>query len=228
VAIAPQIALPTVIEGARFVGGADVVRIDRASSALRLYLRTGDTLDADCVVVCAGDGVASITGLRAPPIERRLGQVESARHAGPHAGPRAAPPWAIADGAYTVAAFNTLLFGATFEPAGDGPPSISENARQKNLAALGRLLPGVSPSSDQLTSRAGVRSTTRDRLPFAGPFAEDQGDHDGRILFLGGMGARGFLWSPMLADMLAAEVVVGEPCPVEIPVRQLLRPDRLL
>ena len=70
-----------------------------------------------------------------------------------------------------------------------------------------------------MTSRAAIRATTRDRLPFAGAPPDKEKAPDGTpaplspYRLIGGLGSRGFLWAPLLAELVASEAF-GEPSPV--------------
>lgn len=202
-AVDPVRALPRLIDGAVFHGGRD--------------LASEDEVDADLVVVCAGMGA---TGFGAPPLEGRLGQVDFCADNG--------AAFAVADGGYAVRAMGRLVFGATFEAA-DGEPRVTEAARTHNLDVLKRLRPGFVPG--ELKSRAAIRATTQDRFPFAGapPKKEKAPDGtpapSGRLRLIGGLGSRGFLWAPLLAEMVASEAF-GEPCPGEERVTACLDPKR--
>ena len=132
----------------RLLAGAEL-RFGRRVASL-------DEIDADLVVVCAGMGVAAL-GVNAPAVEGRLGQVDWIAAEG--------APQAVADGGYAVQAFGQLVFGATFEAAA-GEPQVSDAASAHNLEVLARLRPDVSASGT--SSRAAIRATTQDRLPFAG------------------------------------------------------------
>lgn len=207
-AISPSLALPRLLDGARFHGGRDIA--------------SPDELEADMVVVCAGMGAAAFADLAAPPLEGRLGQIESCISAG--------EAFAIADGGYAVRAMGQLVFGATFEAA-DGEPHVTDAARVHNLGVLARLRPEITAST--LTSRAAIRATTQDRMPFAGvpPQKEKAPDGtpapSGRLRLVGGLGSRGFLWAPLLAEIVASDAF-GEPSPVERSVAECLDPGRFL
>lgn len=210
VAVQPAEALPRLIEGAELRYGHDI--------------DTLDDIDADLVVVCAGMGVGAL-GIAAPAVEGRLGQVDWIDAAG--------EPQAIADGGYAVQAFGRLVFGATFEPA-DGAPRVSDAATSHNRDVLARLRPDV--AAEATSSRASIRATTQDRLPFAGsPPEKDMAQNEkapdgtpapsGRHRLIGGLGSRGFLWAPLLAELVASEAL-GEPLPVEASVADRLDPGR--
>jgi tRNA 5-methylaminomethyl-2-thiouridine biosynthesis bifunctional protein len=207
IVVKPSEALPRLLDGATLRFDTEVTSIDN--------------LDAKLVVVCAGMGLTQIEGVHAPPLTGRLGQLECT------ASP--ASPKAIADGGYAVEAFGQLVFGATFEAA-QGEPQVTEAARAQNLETLARLRPDLKPES--LVSRAAVRATTPDRLPFAGPppneKAPDADPAPSRFIrLIGGLGSRGFLWAPLLAELVASEVF-GEPSPVEASVAEALDPGRFL
>ncbi len=202
-AVDPAHALPRLIEGATFHGERDVT--------------SADAIEADLIVVCAGMGAMAFG---APPLEGRLGQVDFCADDG--------AAFAVADGGYAVRAMGRLVFGATFEAA-DGEPRVSEAAREHNLGVLARLRPDFTPGA--LTSRAAIRATTQDRMPFAGVPPQKEKAPDGtpapsvRLRLIGGLGSRGFLWAPLLAEMVASEAF-GEPCPGEERVAACLDPKR--
>ncbi|MDP3739924.1 MAG: tRNA (5-methylaminomethyl-2-thiouridine)(34)-methyltransferase MnmD [Hyphomonadaceae bacterium] len=216
-AVRPSIALPRLLEGATLRFNTNIPSLD--------------DVDADLVIVCAGMGIANFEGIDAPPLAGRLGQLESAASSG--------SPNAIADGGYALEAFGQLVFGATFEPA-DGEPKITGAARAENLATLARLRPDLASNLDpgSLTSRAAIRATTPDRFPFVGPLsskAEAQKEKapvgqpapSRPFRLLGGLGARGFLWSPLLAELATSEAF-DEPSPAEASVAESLDPGRYL
>lgn len=208
IAIRPRMALAHLLEGAALRFNTDVGSLSE--------------LDADLVIACAGMGLADLAGVEAPPLTGRLGQLESMRSAG--------PPNAIADGGYAVEAFGQLVFGATFEAA-NGEPRVTDAARAQNLETLARLRPDMQPG--EITSRAAIRATTQDRLPFAGLPPNKEKAPDGTpaplspLRLIGGLGSRGFLWAPLLAEIVASEAL-GEPSPVEASVAECLDPGRFL
>ena len=203
-AVKPEAALPQLMTGAE----------------LRFGRRVGSVADveADLVVVCAGMGVADIAGADAPSVEGRLGQMDWVRGDGARA---------VADGGYAVEAFGQIVFGATFEAA-NGEPRVSDEATAHNLDVLTRLRPDV--LANVTDARASIRATTQDRLPFAGALDKEKAPDgtpapSGRHRLIGGLGSRGFLWAPLLAEMVASEAF-GEPLPVEGCVAECLDPGR--
>ena len=212
-AVRPSVALPRLLEGATLHFNTTIASLD--------------DIDADLVIVCAGMGFAQIEGLEAPPLAGRLGQLECAASSG--------SPNAIADGGYALEAFGKLVFGATFGPAG-GEPQVTDAARVENFATLTRLRPGLDPGP--LTSRAAVRATTPDRFPFVGALSSKEKAQKEKapvgqpapsrpFRLLGGLGARGFLWAPLLAELATSEAF-DEPSPAEASVAESLDPGRYL
>ena len=124
-----------------------------------------------------------------------------------------------------------LVFGATFEAA-DGEPQVTRrSARAESRNAWRDCVRMSRPT--ELTSRAAIRATTPDRLPFAGAPPQKEKAPDGtpapsgRHRLIGGLGSRGFLWAPLLAELVASEAF-GEPSPVEASVADCLDPGRFL
>ncbi|MEZ5937779.1 MAG: tRNA (5-methylaminomethyl-2-thiouridine)(34)-methyltransferase MnmD [Hyphomonadaceae bacterium] len=210
-AVKPALLLPALIEGARLHAEARVAALSADENGVEAVLDGGARFRADLAIVCAGWETPWIEGVSAPDIEPRLGQVERIAGAG--------APHAIADGGYAVEALGDLVFGATFEALENAAPEVSDAARAENLEVLKRLRPDIDADAQAPVSRAGVRATTQDRLPFAG-LADDP-----RIALLSGLGARGFLWAPLLAEQIAS-AVCGEPWAMERSVADALDPDR--
>ena len=164
--------------------------------------------------------------MNAPAVEGRLGQVDWVAREG--------AAQAVADGGYAVQAFGQLVFGATFEAAA-GEPRASAAASGHNLEVLRRLRPEVGVA--ETSSRAAIRATTQDRLPFAGHSPKSDLANEkapdgtpapsGRHRLIGGLGSRGFLWAPLLAELVASEAL-GEPLPVEGSVADCLDPGRFV
>lgn len=205
IAVQPATALASLLKGAKLRFNTTITSIA--------------DIDADLIVICAGMELSDLDP-NAPALTGRLGQLEST--------PAQGAPSAIADGGYAVQAFDTLVFGATFEAA-NGEPQVTDAARAHNLETLARLRPEISPT--EITSRAAIRATTQDRLPLAGAPPQNEKAPDGTpaplspYRLIGGLGSRGFLWAPLLAELVASEAF-GEPSPVETSVAECLDPGR--
>ncbi|MEM6626692.1 MAG: FAD-dependent 5-carboxymethylaminomethyl-2-thiouridine(34) oxidoreductase MnmC [Pseudomonadota bacterium] len=242
--LTPRALIAHWLDQLNLITGMEAVRLESGDRP-RLHLSGGAALDADLIILANGMDAAQLLGTHTPPLEARLGQIETAPMQ-PDA------TFATASGDYAIQSGDTLVFGATFEPHGGGPARISDEARAQNLSALQVLDAETARSVDasELTSRAGLRATTPDRLPLVGavPDVDRFRDLYGEALAKGrplrtaldrpppflpgvriasGYGSRGFTWAPWAAELLASEAF-GEPLPIETSVRDAAAPGRFL
>ncbi len=107
----------------------------------------------------------------------------------------------LADGGY--------FLGATFQ-IDDAERGARNADHEANLMRAESLLPGFTRGLDasRLQGRAGFRATTPDRMPIYGELLQQPGVH-----LAVGLGARGLLWAPLLAEQLASQLA-GDPLPV--------------
>jgi tRNA 5-methylaminomethyl-2-thiouridine biosynthesis bifunctional protein len=125
----------------------------------------------------------------------------------------------------------TVCFGASFD-SGDADLAIRVTDHAGNLQRLDELLPGIADGLDaeQLAGRVGLRSAAPDRLPLVGQLPDtDTAAPSAATLenlprraglhALLGLSARGMVWAPLAAELLACQLD-GEPLPVE---RELVR-----
>lgn len=100
----------------------------------------------------------------------------------------------------------------------DLAPRAAEHA--ENLARVERMLPGFTSGLDPaaLAGRAALRVTTPDRVPVFGLAGA-------RRAVATGLGARGLVWAPLCAELLASQLE-GEPLPVERDLAAALSPLR--
>lgn len=223
-ALRPERALPELLDQAILHFNTPVRTVDPRDDGVELILGDRTSMSFDLAVVCAGNDLPALELANAPPIVPRQGQVECITEA-------TSEQRARTDGGYVVEAFGDLVFGSTFDPA-DGPPRVTSEARAQNLETFARLRPDLdTPASEgAISSRAGIRATTSDRLPFAGPIrtastVEEKMRPIDALQLVGGLGARGFLWSPLLGELVASRAF-GEPLPVPSDIAALLDPDR--
>ncbi|MBJ6138008.1 bifunctional tRNA (5-methylaminomethyl-2-thiouridine)(34)-methyltransferase MnmD/FAD-dependent 5-carboxymethylaminomethyl-2-thiouridine(34) oxidoreductase MnmC [Marinobacter litoralis] len=95
--------------------------------------------------------------------------------------------------------------GATFDIRNNNPELTAEG-HQENLDELLRMLPKLPatqiPSADALHGRVAFRCTTHDYQPVAGELRTESGDKvEGAYLFTG-LGSKGLVWGPLLAEYL--------------------------
>lgn len=220
VALTPARALAGLLEGAELRTSARVLAVEADETGAEVHLEGAAPIRADLVVIAAGWGVRRFLSSHAVAIEGRAGQIDSLEHTHGAAS-------AVVDGAYVVAAMGALVAGATFEPVDPGAAAIpaSPAARDHNLSVVERLRPDLAAAfaAGPLRSRASIRATTPDRLPFAGPCPGFE--PSGRVRVIGGLGSHGYLWSPLLAEWIASDVL-GEPAPLTRTQGGLLAPDR--
>ncbi|MBK6907814.1 MAG: FAD-dependent 5-carboxymethylaminomethyl-2-thiouridine(34) oxidoreductase MnmC [Rhodocyclaceae bacterium] len=156
----------------------------------------------------------------------------------------AAAPWLSAlrapvcgSGHVTPLHAGSAYVGASF--ARDTPSrDCTAEEHGENLARLARLLPASGPSIATLpySGWVGARAMTPDRLPYSGA-VPDTGVGTGKdprfahlprqpgLYILSGLGARGLLWAPLLAELLACRVT-GESGPLPQRLADALDPAR--
>lgn len=218
---------------ARLVDGLDL-RLGRAITDL-------DALDADAVVLAASFESERLAGFPLGLIARR-GQITLVDGDLP-------VPHVLSGKGYVTPRFATAdgprhLVGATFaaaDPAGDDWRALRDEDHRSNLRTLASLVPGA--AARLAGGRAGLRATTADHLPLAGALpAADYGDDYGGLaqgrrgayaparyqpgrFVLTGLGARGYLTAPLLAETVAAQIL-GQPVPLPRPLLDALHPGR--
>jgi tRNA 5-methylaminomethyl-2-thiouridine biosynthesis bifunctional protein len=130
------------------------------------------------------------------------------------------------------------LAGATLG-VGDDDPGERSGDHRENLARLELMLPGFTAGIDaqSLSGRVGFRPMSPDRLPIVGPLPDAQQAsghprlaalprHPGLWCNLG-YGARGIVWSALMADLLVSRLQ-GDPLPLENELVDALDPGRFL
>lgn len=234
VILEPAKLLPTLLQNVPVNWGtqADVQLTERTVN--------GDPFDA--IIFASGWHMEQV--LPALNLTGRLGQVEW------YVSEFDAPAAAQASGHYALAHHRTRLWGATFADHRGDLPAVSDTAQAENFAALDAINPywRGEATNATITSRAGVRATTADRLPLIGWLPDAQALSENRqtlerqawaiapdayampgLFVAGGFGSRGFTWAPWAADILTA-ILFHDPLPVRkealkmiVPNRQILR-----
>lgn len=131
------------------------------------------------------------------------------------------------------------LAGATLQ-YDDNDASLRDADHRDNLARLALMLPGHPTGIDlsTLAGRVGYRPMSPDRLPIVGavPLTTKVGSANARLHALPrhtglwcaqGYGARGIVWSALMADLLLSHIE-GEPLPLETDLVDALDPGRFL
>ncbi|WP_040570858.1 bifunctional tRNA (5-methylaminomethyl-2-thiouridine)(34)-methyltransferase MnmD/FAD-dependent 5-carboxymethylaminomethyl-2-thiouridine(34) oxidoreductase MnmC [Methyloversatilis thermotolerans] len=189
--------------------------LEPRAAGWRIIGRDGFALDTD-VVVLANAADASALHSGALPLSRVRGQITRLPR---HLLPRLHVT-VCREGYICPTADGDVNIGASFD-IGDSDATVREDSHAGNLLRLQRLLPDALPSlpsTDRLHGRVAFRTATPDRLPVIGEAA------DGQALFTG-LGARGLVWSPLAAEMLASSLC-GEPLPLEGDLVRAVSPAR--
>lgn len=136
----------------------------------------------------------------------------------------------------------TVCLGASFD-RDDQETAMRSADHHGNLQRLEELLPGIlagaaaSIDASQLEGRVGIRTATRDRLPLVGTLpASITAEQAARLTpgtlpreaglhVLLGLGARGMVWAPLLAELLISRIA-GEPLPIEHDLAAAIDPAR--
>jgi tRNA 5-methylaminomethyl-2-thiouridine biosynthesis bifunctional protein len=210
----------------------------------RLQLDDGEQLGPfDAVVVAAGPGSRA---LLPRAYLQLMGFAGQASFLDASADTRALKCTLMAGRYFTPEKSGRHVLGATFDAADmEHTPAIAELDHQRNLEALSAALPGLSLGS-VTGGWAGVRVTTADRLPVAGPVVELEDFCQrfaelrkrrlkgpgpvadiGGLHVLSGLGSRSFSHARLGAELVMARML-GEPWPLERNLALLLDPARFL
>jgi tRNA 5-methylaminomethyl-2-thiouridine biosynthesis bifunctional protein len=153
-------------------------------------------------------------------------------------------PFVVCGDAYLTPAANGIAsLGAIYGRDDDDDASLRTEDHQENIRHLQQMLPDWRPPSPLdlagLDGRVGFRCVAADRLPLVGglpDLARFQASGNGdmrlqdmpRLPGLYGLlayGSRGLIWSPLAAELLAAQLN-GEPLPLPRNLSALLDPAR--
>jgi glycine oxidase len=102
--------------------------------------------------------------------------------------------------------------GATFS-RNDTSEEITDSARETIVGQLKKVLNCPFTVIDQIS---GIRPTTKDRRPLLGTISNPD------IAFLNGLGARGLMMAPLLAEQLYTHLEEGQELPQEINISRFL------
>jgi tRNA 5-methylaminomethyl-2-thiouridine biosynthesis bifunctional protein len=130
-----------------------------------------------------------------------------------------------------------VCVGASFD-SGDADLSIRPADHAGNMQRLDELLPGAAQGIDaaRLGGRVGLRCAAPDRLPLIGNLPDttavagnsptlDNLPRETGLHALLGLSARGMVWAPLAAELLASQLN-GDPLPVERELARAVDPAR--
>lgn len=167
------------------------------------------------VVLANGTGLTQLTPAAHLPLNQIRGQVSHVK-----ANAMAALKTVVCHQGYiTPAEQQEHCVGATFDRSRSTPVELAED-NEHNLALVNTALqqPEWFADATVVSAKAGVRATVPDHLPLAGTIAPG-------LKVLAGLGARGLLFAPLLAEQLAAELC-AEPEPLTATIAALVSPQR--
>jgi tRNA 5-methylaminomethyl-2-thiouridine biosynthesis bifunctional protein len=206
--------------------GASVARIDRTGPGWRLTDASGAILaTGDLVVLAAGAGCAALAA--APDQASAQSGLVLARTRGQvtvfTARPGAALAGAVCGNGYVAPMPDGRhCVGATFQHD-DEFLDVRPDDHRENLVRLQTMTPALAAGVDAAacTGRAALRVYAPDRLPVYG--ARDAGG-TGPLLATG-LGARGLVWAPLCAELIAAQAC-GDPLPLPRDLADAISPRR--
>lgn len=214
---------------------ATVDRLERTETGWRVFAASGHLLAEAPVVVMAG-GVDTPRFAQFSWLPQRAGRGQ-VTHV-PSSGTPALNSVLFQVGYATPDIDGTQLIGASLAYGDDDPQAHLADHRD-NLARIGLTLPGFGAGLDAATlhGRVGFRPMSPDRMPIVGPVPESQPTgsnsrlHELRrqpgLWCVQGFGARGIVWSALMADLLLSRLE-GEPLPLESDLVDALDPGRFL
>jgi len=205
--------------------GTTVQRIEHGVSGWQVFDPSGRALaEAPTLVVATAHAAA---GLNLPALPRLIAVRGQISYLPPVAGARL-DCIVCGDGYVAPLPEGGWCVGATFEPGSTALDLRTEDHAQ-NLHRMERMLPGSSGgiAANELSGRAALRTATADRLPACGTLgsAVHSVDEVPGLHLLAGLGARGLIWAPLCAEILASRLE-GEPNPVEASLIHAMRPSR--
>ena len=215
-----QAALAWLLQQPHFtvVANSEVVALQKNDAHWTVQTNNGQ-YQSEQVVLCTGSELHQLEQTRHLPINQIRGQVSHV------AATQMAPlRTVLCHQGYITPADPTDFHsehcvGATFDRTSrDMQSTAADDAA--NLALVNQALkqPDWFASASVRSAKTGIRATVPDHLPIAGMVAPE-------LYVLGGFGARGLLFAPLLAEQLAA-ALCQEPLPQPDELRQLTEPSR--
>ncbi|MEH0197798.1 tRNA (5-methylaminomethyl-2-thiouridine)(34)-methyltransferase MnmD [Caulobacter sp. CCNWLY153] len=197
------------------VVATEAARLEKVEDGWRLFGADGALLaTADAVVLAAGADLARLWP--EAPIRPVRGQTS-------WTGPTDLSVTPAAFGGYAVPTPDGgVLFGATHD-RGETASELRDADHARNQAALAKGRPELAArlADMPLHGRAAVRATTADHLPLAGAVPQAPAG----LYVLGGLGGRGFVTAPLLAEHVVA-LMLEAPSPLPRDLVALVAPNR--
>ncbi|WP_416361421.1 bifunctional tRNA (5-methylaminomethyl-2-thiouridine)(34)-methyltransferase MnmD/FAD-dependent 5-carboxymethylaminomethyl-2-thiouridine(34) oxidoreductase MnmC [Marinobacter sp.] len=190
--------------------GFDVAQIERLEHDWSLLSTQGNKHRVSRLVIACGHqtgDIAPVTGtLRLKPIRGQVTYLPEAT---------VNPPATVICGSKYLnpVANGQATTGATFDIRNDNP-EVTVEGHQENMDELLRMLPNLplkqAPSAEGLKGRVAFRCTTHDYQPVAGELRTESGAKVEEAYLFTGLGSKGLVWGPLLAEYLA-DLITGQP-----------------
>ena len=193
--IDPKRARAAMLEGAIIIKGR-AASLRPTEEGLDVINEAGDVLASGTHIIFAlGAGVLHMEMFGSLDLRFSRGQISWAKNDGREK--------ALTYGGYVVPLGDDMLLGATHEQLGDVDPyAVTAKDDALNFEAYLKVVGRAASSSDK-PSRAAVRVNTKTTWPFIMQMKAN-------VFALTGLGSRGFVFAPLLADMLVSDIM-GEP-----------------
>ncbi|UXZ54762.1 bifunctional tRNA (5-methylaminomethyl-2-thiouridine)(34)-methyltransferase MnmD/FAD-dependent 5-carboxymethylaminomethyl-2-thiouridine(34) oxidoreductase MnmC [Halomonas sp. 7T] len=216
----------------------------------RVVLTSGETLQADQVVIATASLANQFAQTAELPLQQVRGQVSELTLP---EGIKVPTKVVCAGGYVSPPMENVLTFGASFVP-NNATTQVVEEEHQRNIDELRQALPawvtmleasGAALTPEQLEGRAAVRAASPDKTPYAGPVPHTEawqrdyavlrkdaskvptvnGEHYPGLWISTAHGSRGLASAPLCAEVIASRIC-DEPLPLEQPLIDHLHPGR--
>ena len=227
-AVDPRIWIKGLLKDITCLCNVHITSISASEAPITLGDDKGQNHQADIVVLAAGTGLSALwEGRLEPmlPITANCGQVSHipASQEGISQGGDITTPISFGgylaragDGRYALGASYQRMENAHITGQID---QISLKTHTDNYARLPKALQNRIPYvPHEWQGRQSVRATTPDRQPIAGAIGKS-------LYVLGGLGSRGMVTAPLLAEALAADIC-GEASPLDFAMRRAVDPYR--
>ena len=218
--------------------GMVVARIDRRASGWQVLDAAGHCHEAPVLILASAHAVPGLLGARHLPLQTLAGRL-SLLAAPALAKLRAA---LSGDGYCIPPLLGSAAIGASYEGAQAPDAAGAAAAHAGNVQRLQHLLASA-PAVTVAGEFAAQRCVAPDRMPLAGPLAEESAvlqsvgglagaqledlPRSAGLYCLAGLGSRGLSLAPLLGELLAAQIS-GEPLPLERRLVAAVDPARFL
>ncbi len=212
----------------RFMHAAS--RLERTPDGWRVWANGTSLADAANVILCGAHEAVQFASLPLTPVRGQITALPDGSLPGLNL--------PVTREGYVLPTIHGIgNIGASF--GFDDDPAPRESDQASNVERLLRLLQRPPPLAiSTLGARVSFRAATPDRLPFAGAIADDSADirpetplagirRQSGLFALTGLGARGLVWGPFLAEALAARLD-HEPWHLPRDLWQAIDPARFL